>query len=207
MLAANLGGDPRARARRHLRRAGDQGARRCSRSPSTSPDPDDPLIARLGDPAWSAWMHENFFSHEDVAGARRRPQLRVTAVRLRRQRPRPARLGRRPPPCRSGLALGDDHDVRAAERHELHPVRQHARLLGAERLGSSSSSMPTASTSARRHTATSSSSPTSSTRSQPSSGSPSAARPCYVKSAHVYEPEWGLMATLVREAGIAAGAT
>ena len=23
------------------------------------PDPDDPLIARLGDPAWSAWMHEN----------------------------------------------------------------------------------------------------------------------------------------------------
>ena len=29
----------------------------------------------------------------------------------------------------------------------------------------------------------------------------------HVKSAHVYEPEWELMATLVREAGIAAGAT
>ena len=24
------------------------------------PDPDDALIARLGDPAWRAWMHANF---------------------------------------------------------------------------------------------------------------------------------------------------
>jgi thymidylate synthase len=31
------------------------------------PDPDDPLIARLGDPAWSAWMHENFFTPAPVA--------------------------------------------------------------------------------------------------------------------------------------------
>ncbi len=32
-----------------------------------SPDPDDPLIARLGDPEWLAWMEANFGHREDVA--------------------------------------------------------------------------------------------------------------------------------------------
>ena len=49
------------------------------------PDPDDPTIAELGDPAWSAWMHENFFTPVAVPGARRRAELRVAALRLRRQ--------------------------------------------------------------------------------------------------------------------------
>ncbi len=31
------------------------------------PDPDDPLIARLGDPAWSTWMHDNFFTPKNVS--------------------------------------------------------------------------------------------------------------------------------------------
>jgi thymidylate synthase len=31
------------------------------------PDPNDSLIAGLGDPTWSAWMHENFFTLKDVA--------------------------------------------------------------------------------------------------------------------------------------------
>jgi thymidylate synthase len=31
------------------------------------PDADDPTIAELGDPAWSAWMHENFFTPVAVA--------------------------------------------------------------------------------------------------------------------------------------------
>jgi thymidylate synthase len=31
-----------------------------------SPDSKDELIARLGDPAWSQWMHDNFFSPENV---------------------------------------------------------------------------------------------------------------------------------------------
>src|SRR3954463_10131779 len=31
-----------------------------------NPDADDELIERLGDPAWSAWMHENFFTPVDV---------------------------------------------------------------------------------------------------------------------------------------------
>jgi thymidylate synthase len=30
------------------------------------PAPDDELIARLGDPQWLAWMHENFFVQKDV---------------------------------------------------------------------------------------------------------------------------------------------
>jgi thymidylate synthase len=32
-----------------------------------SPSSDDETIARLGDPEWLAWMHENFFVHKDVA--------------------------------------------------------------------------------------------------------------------------------------------
>jgi thymidylate synthase len=31
------------------------------------PSSDDPIIARLGDPQWLAWMHENFFVQKDVA--------------------------------------------------------------------------------------------------------------------------------------------
>jgi thymidylate synthase len=31
------------------------------------PSSDDDTIARLGDPEWLAWMHENFFVHKDVA--------------------------------------------------------------------------------------------------------------------------------------------
>jgi thymidylate synthase len=31
-----------------------------------TPDADDELIERLGDPAWSAWMHANFFTPVDV---------------------------------------------------------------------------------------------------------------------------------------------
>ena len=31
------------------------------------PDPDDPIIDGLGDPAWSDWMHVNFFTPENVA--------------------------------------------------------------------------------------------------------------------------------------------
>jgi thymidylate synthase len=30
------------------------------------PSPDDELIARLGDPRWLQWMHENFFVEKDV---------------------------------------------------------------------------------------------------------------------------------------------
>ena len=177
MLAENLGGDPRARARHHLRRAGDQGApaaRALRRRPRSRRSAD----RAPGRPRLVGVDARELLHAEGRRGARRRPQLRVTAVRLRRQRSGSARLGRRPPSCRSGLALGDDHDVRAAERLELHPVREHARFLGAERLDRARPSMRTASTSGRRRTATSSSSPTSSTRSQPSSGSPSAARPC-----------------------------
>jgi thymidylate synthase len=32
-----------------------------------APDPQDPLIGQYGDPAWLAWMHENFFVQKEVA--------------------------------------------------------------------------------------------------------------------------------------------
>jgi thymidylate synthase len=35
--------------------------------PIARPASDDELIARLGDPDWLAWMHANFFDHADVA--------------------------------------------------------------------------------------------------------------------------------------------
>lgn len=31
------------------------------------PDPDDAIIAELGDPEWLAWMHENFFVPKEVS--------------------------------------------------------------------------------------------------------------------------------------------
>jgi thymidylate synthase len=31
-----------------------------------APSSDDEVIARLGDPEWLAWMHDNFFDHSDV---------------------------------------------------------------------------------------------------------------------------------------------
>src|SRR5262245_56569650 len=32
-----------------------------------APDPQDPLILQRGDPAWLAWMHDNFFVQKEVA--------------------------------------------------------------------------------------------------------------------------------------------
>jgi thymidylate synthase len=33
----------------------------------SDPDPDDAIIAELGDPEWLAWMHENFFVPKEVS--------------------------------------------------------------------------------------------------------------------------------------------
>lgn len=33
----------------------------------SEPDPDDAIIAELGDPEWLAWMHENFFVPKEVS--------------------------------------------------------------------------------------------------------------------------------------------
>ena len=41
------------------------------------PSSDDETIARLGDPEWLAWMHENFVGRKDVAEARRPTALRA----------------------------------------------------------------------------------------------------------------------------------
>ncbi len=46
---------------------------------AASPDPEDALIRRLGDPAWLAWMHENFFIQKEVSELKDAPSY---AVRL-----------------------------------------------------------------------------------------------------------------------------
>jgi thymidylate synthase len=44
-----------------------------------APDPNDDLIRRHGDPAWLAWMHENFFTQKEVVELGNAPSY---AVRL-----------------------------------------------------------------------------------------------------------------------------
>ena len=98
------------------------------------PASNDAVIAELGDPDWLEWMHENFFVQGGVAELGR-TELRGAALRLRKQRTRPARLGGEPARGRSGLPRRDDHDVRAPHRRELRPLCEHARLLAPPRGG------------------------------------------------------------------------
>ena len=108
VLAADLGDDPGRGRGRLLRRAADQGGRPHG-ALRREPDADDPIIAELGDPSWSAWMHDNFFRPEprrqssgdarsyasrlfDYGGAGR-DQLAWVVERLR-ERPRLARRRR-----------------------------------------------------------------------------------------------------------------
>src|SRR5512142_2775085 len=46
---------------------------------AASPNPEDALITRLGDPTWRDWMHENFFVQKEVPELERAPSY---AVRL-----------------------------------------------------------------------------------------------------------------------------
>ena len=99
------------------------------------PDPDDEIIARFAEPERLAWMHANFTDRTRVAGPRRGGQLRDAAVRLRALRARPGGLGHRPAARGSGQPFGRHHDLPAAYRQQLHPVRQPAGLLAAGRGG------------------------------------------------------------------------
>ena len=71
-------------------------------------------------------------------GPRRRGQLRDQAVRLRAQRAGPGGLGRGPAAAGPGDALGRDHHLPAAHRHDVYPVRQPAGLLAARGRGGAS---------------------------------------------------------------------
>ena len=143
-------------------------------------------------------MHANFFTPEPVAGARARPQLRVATLRLRGHRTRPARLGSRAAAGRSCIAVGDDHDVRAAARHELYPLRLHARLLGAGRrvelvvyahsLDFGKKAYGNLVELARLQQLVAG-----------ELGLPVGRLTVLCKSAHLYEPEWALMAGLVAQ--------
>ena len=169
---------------------------------SSEPASDDPLIAELGDAEWLAWMHENFFVEKDV------PELgdaKSYAVRLSTT-PAPAatRLRGSSNACApTRRAVGGGDDVSAAHRYVLHPVRQPARLLDplgdalelvvyAHSLDFGKKAYGNLVELARlqEHVAG------------------ELARPVgrlvvHAKSAHVYEPEWALMAELGRLPGTA----
>ena len=100
MLVAHLGGDPRARADAAYDGLAIKELAHMALAVS-SPDPEDDLIARLGDPAWSSGCTRTS-SAPRTSRARERAQLCRAAVRLRGQRSRPARVGRRAAPQRPG---------------------------------------------------------------------------------------------------------
>ena len=198
MLAAHLGGDPRAEGEdaaydglpikevAHMALSVD-GARSRGR----------PLIARPRRPRLVGLDARELLQPRERARARERAQLRLAAVRLRAAAGATSWRGScdrlRADPASRSATITTFEPLRDTS---VHPVRQHARLLGARRRGSSSSSTPTASTSARRRTATSSSSPACRSWSRGELGLPVGRLTVLVKSAHVYEPEWELMAGL-----------
>ena len=163
-----------------------------------SPDPEDELIARLGDPAWSRWMHENFFSPENVpelGNARSyaarlfdyegsgRDQLAWVVERLRADpASRSATITTFEPlldttyiPCVSMLDFWAP-----AGRLEL-VVYAHSLDFGKKAYGNLVELARLQELVAGEL------------------GLPVGSLTIYVKSAHVYEPEWALMAGLVEQ--------
>lgn len=163
---------------------------------AADPDPEDELIGRLGDPAWSAWMHTNFFSPENVAelgGARSyaarlfdyegsgRDQLAWVVERLRADpESRSATITTFEPlhdtsyiPCVSMLDFWAP-----AGRLEL-VVYAHSLDFGKKAYGNLVELARLQSLVAAEL------------------GQQSGALTIFVKSAHIYEPEWSLMAELV----------
>ena len=193
---ARLADDPRAGRAFELRRAGDTRGRAAHARRSARPESTDPVIAELGDPDWLEWMHRNFFEHDVVAELGDAQSYATRLFDYGQHGTRPDRLGGRAAAPRPRVPVGGDHDVPAAHRHELHPVREPARLLARTAASSSSSSTRTASTSARRPTATWSSWPTSPEHVAGELDVPVGPLVVHAKSAHIYEPEWAAMAEL-----------
>ena len=160
------------------------------------PESTDPLIAELGDADWLEWMHRNFWSTDVVAELGRRAELRDAALRLRADGTRPDRVGGRAAAPRPRVAVGGDHDVPAAHRHELHPVRQPARLLAPTAVqlelvvyahsldfGKKAYGNLVELAHLQEHVAK-------------ELGVPVGPLVVHAKSAHIYEPEWAAMAEL-----------
>jgi thymidylate synthase len=169
---------------------------------AAEPDPDDPTIARLGDPAWSAWMRKNFFTPVDVpelGGARSyasrlfdyagsgRDQLAWAVERLRNDpASRSATITTFEPltdttyiPCVSML------DFWAPSGSLELVVYAHSLDFGKKAYGNLVE-LARLQTLVARELAL-----------------PVGSLTLYVKSAHVYEPEWDLMAGLSATAAAA----
>jgi thymidylate synthase len=164
------------------------------------PDSGDPVIAELGDPDWLDWMHRNFFDHGDVpelgnarsyaarlfdyAGAGR-DQIAWVVGRLRDDpEARSATITTFQPltdtsyiPCVSMLDFWL-RDGPAGERHLELVVYAHSLDFGKKAYGNLVE---------LAHLAE---------RVAGELGRPVGALVVHAKSAHVYEPEWALMAEL-----------
>ena len=166
------------------------------------PDTDDPIIARLGDPAWLAWMHDNFFVRKGVAelggarsyasrlfdyGATGRDQLAWVVDRLRAD-----------PTCRDATIttfepLTDTSYIPCVEHARLLAARRRRRprrLRPRPRLRQEGVRQPR--------------------RARPPAGArrqrlalPAGRLLLHVKTAHVYATEWELMARLTDTSGSA----
>jgi thymidylate synthase len=170
------------------------------------PDPDDDLIRRLGDPAWSAWMHENFFTPVNVPelgdarsyasrlfdyGGNGRDQVAWVVDRLRADpQSRSATITTFEPlsdtayiPCVSMLDFWAP-----AGRLEL-VVYAHSLDFGKKAYGNLVELARLQALVAGEL------------------GLPVGTLTVYVKSAHVYEPEWELMARLGSEVAAAGEVT
>ncbi len=164
------------------------------------PSSDDPLINELGDPEWLAWMHENFFSQRDV------PELgdaKSYAVRLfnyadtgRDQIAWVVERLRRDPECRSAAVttfqpLTDTAYVPCVSLLDFWlpdgglelVVYAHSLDFGKKAYGNLVELARVQEHVARELDAT------------------VGALVVHAKSAHVYEPEWALMAGLVADYG------
>src|SRR5258708_3134500 len=97
-----------------------------------SPAADDPIIAQHGDPEPLPPLHANFPAPPRGGEIWAPHRLAAPPVRLRPRGPRPDPMGDRQTGRQSIGARRDRHDVPATNRHQLHPMRQPARLLACQ---------------------------------------------------------------------------
>jgi len=168
-----------------------------------TPDPHDALIEQLGDPAWSAWMHENFFTPGNVAelgsarsyasrlfdyGGSGRDQLEWVVARLR------ADPGSRSATITTFEPLTDTTYVPCVSMLDFWAPRGRLELVAyAHSLDFGKKAYGNLVELARLQRRVAS-----------ELGLPVGPLAVLVKSAHVYEPEWGLMERLAAAGGVTA---
>ena len=166
-----------------------------------TPDPNDELIRRHGDPAWLAWMHENFFTQKEVVELGNAPSYAVRlfnyANRGRDQLQWVVERLRDNPESRSATR----DDIHAADGHKLYScislldfwipdralelvVYAHSLDFGKKAYGNLIELAALQATVAGQLTR------------------PAGRLIIHVKSVHIYEPEWRDMRRLCETVGV-----